>query len=118
VLVAEDREEVRNLALRVLRRYGYDVLEAATGAAALLVAAGHEASIHLLLTDVVMPEMGGRERAERLREARPYVKVIFMSGYTDDAVGLRTILEDGVDFIQKPFSIVELAAKVRAVLDG
>lgn len=118
VLVAEDRDEVRNLAVRVLRRLGYTVLQADTGAAALRVAAGHDAPIHLLLTDVVMPEMGGKELAECLRKALPDVKVIFMSGYADETFGPRSVLEDGTEFIQKPFSIVELATKVRAVLDG
>ncbi len=117
VLLVEDEEEVRTLTRRVLRGCGYYVLEAADGDAALRVAAGHDGPIHLLLTDVVMPGMGGRPLAQRLLAIHPKAKVLYISGYTDDAVVRHGVLEDRVHFLQKPFSPVALALKLREVLD-
>ncbi|HJQ23668.1 MAG TPA: PAS domain S-box protein [Blastocatellia bacterium] len=118
VLLAEDEEVVRRLAREVLEGYGYRVLEAGNGGAAFSACVGHDGPIHLLITDVVMPGMGGRDLANRLSRLRPEMKVLFMSGYTDDAIVHHGVLEAGIPFIQKPFSPDDLARKVREVLDG
>lgn len=117
ILVVEDSEMLRNLACRVLRNHGYNVLEADNGARALLICEQHVGSIDLVLTDVVMPEMSGRQLAEHLRKRRMGAKVLFMSGYTDDAVIRHGILEAEVSFLQKPFTPSSLAQKVREVFD-
>jgi PAS domain S-box-containing protein len=116
VLVVEDVAAVRAVTREMLQRYGYHVLDAADGAAALQLAADHHAPIHLLLTDVVMPDLNGRDLAERLSAARPDMKVLFMSGYTDDAVVRHGILQEGIAYLQKPFTPRSLSAKVRKVL--
>ena len=117
VLVAEDRADVRRLAAKVLRKSGYEVLEAESGDVALALAGKHMGAIHALLTDAVMPGMTGRVLAERLRATRPNTRVIFMSGYTDDAVLERNMVESGMTFVQKPFTPAGLAAAVRSALD-
>ena len=117
ILVVEDDDLVRRLAERILRSTGYTVLDARSGEEALSVARHHQGPIHLVLTDVVMPGMGGRRLSEALAQVRPEVKVIFMSGYTDEVV-LRQGLEAGAAFVQKPFSPLALAHKVREVLDA
>ncbi len=117
VLLAEDEEVVRTLAREVLETYGYRVLEAANGGAALLICERHEEPIHLLITDVVMPEMSGRELADRLAALRPEMKVLYMSGYTDNAIVHQGVLDEEANFIQKPFAPRRLARKVREVLD-
>jgi len=117
VLIVEDDDALRTLATKVLQRYGYRVLEAREGEEALRVTDEHEGPIQLMLTDVVMPGMDGRELAERLQPLHPEIKVIYMSGYTDDAIARHGILEPGLEFIQKPFSPEGLACKVREVLD-
>jgi CheY-like chemotaxis protein len=116
VLLVEDEEAVRMLAREVLRRHGYQVLEARHGLDALRVAERHGSAIHLLITDVVMPFMSGRDLANRLSEVRSDLKVLFMSGYTDHAVMHRDVTP-GAAFIQKPFTPDALARKVRSVLD-
>ncbi len=118
VLVAEDDEQVRRLVLSILRRYGYDVLEAKDAGEALLHCERHQGPIHLLVTDVVMPHMSGRELADRLAAIRPDLNVLFMSGYTEDAILRHGIASTAVSFVQKPFTAIELAKKVRAVLDS
>lgn len=117
VLVVEDNEMVRSLAGRVLRHQGYTLLEAESGESALRLAAAHPGPIHLLLTDVVMPRMSGRNLAERLRQERPELRVLYMSGYTDNVIAHHGVLEPGTPLIQKPFTPQALAQKVRAVLD-
>ena len=117
VLLAEDEDGVRGLARLVLERAGYTVLEAPDGGAALALGGGHAGPIHLLVTDVVMPGMGGRELAGRLTTLRPGIGVLFLSGYTDDTVVRHGVLEEDVAFLQKPFSPAALAQKVREVLD-
>lgn len=117
VLVVEDEGEVRKVAVRVLRSQGYRVLEASQGLDAFLICEEHEGPIHLLLTDVVMPRMGGREMADRIAEIRPEIKVLYMSGYTDNAIVHYGVLEKGMNFVQKPFSMESLVRKVREVLD-
>jgi PAS domain S-box-containing protein len=117
VLLAEDAAGVRAVAREVLKRNGYSVIPASDGQAALELAASHSGPIHLLVTDVIMPEMSGRQLADRLREVRSELKVLFVSGYTDDAIIRHGILEPGIAFLQKPFTPEVLARKVRAVLD-
>jgi CheY-like chemotaxis protein len=117
VLVAEDESSVRNLATHILRHQGYKVLEAADGEEALRVTQECLGEINLLLTDVVMPRMGGKELADRLKTLRPRVKVLFISGFPDEAIAHHGVLTPGIDFLQKPFSPAALAQKVREVLD-
>jgi len=118
ILLAEDEEVVRKLVCDVLERCGYHVLEAANGGAALSACESYEGPIHLLITDVVMPGMGGRDLANHLASLRPEMKVLFMSGYTDDAIVHHGILDAGIPFLQKPVSPDEMTRKVREVLDG
>jgi PAS domain S-box-containing protein len=118
ILFAEDEEDVRNLVSSFLESLGYRVLPAADGSFASQVAQSHKGEIDLLLTDVVMPKTGGRELAEDLRRTIPSLKVLFMSGYTSDAIIRSAVLESGEAFMQKPFSMQSLARKVREVLDA
>ncbi len=118
ILVVEDEDQVRELASRILRWHGYRVLEAANGGEGLLVCEQHQGPIHLILSDVIMPRMSGQDMAQRIRSLRPEAKLLFMSGYTDDAIARHGVLDEEVNFIGKPFSVVKLAAKVREILDG
>ena len=118
VLVVEDEPGVRAVILRTLREQGYIVLEARHGLEALHLGTQPLAKIHLLLTDVVMPQVSGREVAENLTRIHPEIRVLYMSGYTDDAVVRYGILAEGTDFLQKPFTPSMLAHKVREVLDN
>jgi CheY-like chemotaxis protein len=118
VLVVEDDASVRALTRHVLWQAGYTVLEAADGDEALRVGAGHAGPIHLVVTDVVMPGRAGREVAEKLAERHPTVRVLFVSGYTDDAVVRHGVLHERMNFLQKPFTPAGLARKVREVLDS
>lgn len=117
ILLVEDDDTLRKLAAEVLAVYGYRVLEASNGGSALLICERHPEPIHLLITDVVMPEMGGVETAERLGRIRPDMKVLFMSGYTNNTIVHQGVMEADVNFIQKPFSPADLARKIRSVLD-
>ena len=116
ILLVEDEEEVRKLAVRVLERQGYKVLAARDGDEALILCEQHQGPIHLMLTDVVMPGMDGHEVAKRLESFHPEMKVLYMSGYTDDAIVLHGVLVEGVNYIQKPFTVDALTKKVREVL--
>jgi PAS domain S-box-containing protein len=117
ILLVEDEEQVRTLAKNVLKRQGYSVVDANDAAAAIALASTHQGRIHLLLTDVVMPKMSGRELVEKLGPTRPDMKVLFMSGYTDDTIVHHGVLGAGVAFLQKPITPDTLARKVREVLD-
>jgi two-component system cell cycle sensor histidine kinase/response regulator CckA len=101
-----------------LRSSGYTVLEARDGLEAVRVSQQHPGPIDILVTDLVMPRMGGRQLASLLAQARPRMRILFMSGYTDEAVLLHGVFEAGVAFLQKPFSLLVLARKVREVLDA
>jgi CheY-like chemotaxis protein len=116
ILLVEDELAVRRLASKLLRQQGYTVLEAANGLEALRLAADQKQPIHLLLTDVVMPGMSGPELALHLGQEQPDLKVIYMSGYADDALGNHGILAEGMDFLQKPFTPHDLAVRVRESL--
>jgi signal transduction histidine kinase len=118
ILLAEDEEGVRALARKVLQSHGYVVLDAADGPGALARAAAHAERIDLLLTDVIMPGLSGRHLAERVLTARPGIRVVFMSGYTDDAIVRHGVLAAGVAYVQKPFTPEGLLRKVREVLDA
>jgi CheY-like chemotaxis protein len=117
ILVVEDEKSIRVTIERFLEDLGYSVLVAERADAALRLAAEHGAEINLLISDVVMPGMSGRALAERLTERRPGLRCLFISGYTADVIASRGVLDDGVDFLAKPFTRDELARKVRAILD-
>ena len=118
ILLVEDEANLRYLARQYLEKQGYKVIEAADGAVAMQIAVAHEAIIHLLLTDVIMPGMNGRELAQRIAEIRPNVKILYMSGYTENVIGHNGIMEPGVRLLQKPFNLRDLKSKVREVLDA
>ncbi|HMD72005.1 MAG TPA: two-component regulator propeller domain-containing protein [Bryobacteraceae bacterium] len=116
ILLVEDQDAVRTLTSAALKRLGYRVIEASDGEDAILVVAGHPERIHLLLTDVVLPGMNGKELSERLKALRPDLKVMFTSGYTADVIAQRGVLDQGLSFLQKPYDLHELAAKVGELL--
>ena len=118
ILLVEDETHVRELVAQMLQASGYTVLTAADPAAALTLSDRHPGPIHLLLTDVVMPEMSGRELRQRLKSLRPRTRVLYMSGYTDEALGRHGVLEPGTFLLQKPFRVGALGQKVREVLDA
>ncbi|HEV8375549.1 MAG TPA: response regulator, partial [Candidatus Polarisedimenticolia bacterium] len=118
VLLVEDEEKVRSMARQVLEFHGYSVLEAKDWNEAEQHSERHSAPIHLLLTDMVMPGVNGREVYERLAARRQDLKVVYMSGYTETAIVNRGILEPGTAFIQKPFELHVLLSKIREVLDA
>ncbi|MCZ7584197.1 MAG: response regulator [Deltaproteobacteria bacterium] len=117
ILIVEDEDAVRNLAERILKKSGYTVLTAARGSDALRLCAEHDGAIDLLITDVIMPQMSGREIADRLSALQPTLKVLYMSGYTDDAIVHHGVLDPGTNFVGKPFSSADLTIKVRNVLE-
>jgi PAS domain S-box-containing protein len=118
ILLVEDEANLRYLARQYLEKQGYRVLEAADGAVAVQIAVAHEGTIHLLLTDVIMPGMNGRELEQRISEIRPNVKVLYMSGYAENVIGRDGTLDEGVRLLQKPFTLRDLNSKVREVLDS
>jgi CheY-like chemotaxis protein len=117
VLLVEDEPSILAIAQKVLDRLGYTVLAAATPGKALQLAEAHAGKIHLLMTDVVMPEMNGRDLARELLARKPETKCLFMSGYAADVIVHQGVIEKGVQFIQKPFTMADLAAKVRETLE-
>ncbi len=118
ILLVEDETNLRYLARQFLEKQGYRVIEAADGAVAMQIAVAHEGVIHLLLTDVIMPGMNGRELAQRVAEIRPNVKILYMSGYTENVIGRNGTLDAGIRLLAKPFTLRELNLKVREVLDS
>ena len=118
ILFVEDEQSVRELVRDYLGKSGYRVLQAADGVQALEVAAAHKGPIHILVTDVVMPRLSGRELVTRITGSRPAIKILYISGYTDDSIFRHGVLEGGVAFLQKPFNLKDLAQKIRQVLDG
>ena len=117
ILVVEDEAGIRALVRKILRRQGYVVLEASNGDDALKICSGHKGKIDLLVTDVMMPRMSGRELADRLTALRPDLRVLYVSGYTDDAMLSSGSFPSGTAFLQKPFTLGSLLGKVREVLD-
>ena len=113
ILLVEDDIHVRDLAYEILMGHGYTVLKAKNGKKALEVCSLHDDAIDLLLTDVVMPEMNGKELFSILRKEHPNMKVIYMSGYTENIISHHGVLDEGLQFIQKPFTVNNLTAKVR-----
>jgi len=116
ILLVEDEPALRSLTKRILSSAGYTVLDADSGEEALAVLAAHTAPVHLLLTDVVMPGMNGRDLATRVVAVRPGIRVLFASGYTDDAIFRHGVLDDGSCFISKPYAPGELRRKIREAL--
>jgi two-component system cell cycle sensor histidine kinase/response regulator CckA len=117
ILVVEDDRQILTLAQKILEKQGYTVIPAALPGEALVLCEKHPGDIHLLITDVVMPAMNGKELKERIEKRKPGIKVLYMSGYTANIIAHRGVLAEGVQFIQKPFSVDSLARKVREVLD-
>jgi len=116
ILIVEDAPAVRGIMRQVLTRLGYQVLEAHDGESAIDLSAKHNGTIDLLLTDVIMPRMGGRVLADEIAKQRPGIRVLYVSGYTDDAIVRHGVLEPGVHYLEKPFTPDTLAQKVRGVL--
>ncbi|MDM8539913.1 response regulator [Desulfococcaceae bacterium HSG9] len=117
ILLTEDEKHVRRFAYDLLKSQGYTVIEAGNGTEALALLEEYDGPVHLLMTDVVMPGMNCKELFTRVAEKRPGIKALYMSGYTDNVIAHHGVLEEGVNFIQKPFSVKALAAKVREILD-
>jgi CheY-like chemotaxis protein len=118
ILLVEDETNLRRLARQYLENQGYTILEAEDGAAALQIVDGHKGTIDLLLTDVIMPGMNGRELAAHITQLVPAIRVLYMSGYTENAVGHDGMLDAGINLLQKPFSLPALKDRVREVLDS
>jgi two-component system, cell cycle sensor histidine kinase and response regulator CckA len=118
ILLVEDEEPLRKVIIELLTQIGYHVLSAANGKEAIEVAKTYPDKIHLLITDVIMPEISGPELAGELCTARPDLKVIYISGYTDDSLAPEGVLQPGTVLVNKPFSVRVLSAKMREVLDS
>lgn len=116
ILLVEDELNVREVGVKILEQLGYHVLQAADGIQALEVAEGYEGGLHLLITDVVMPRMSGRELAERLKTRFPAIRVLYISGYAEEALSPGGMLEADIHYLPKPFTAAMLAQKVREVL--
>jgi two-component system cell cycle sensor histidine kinase/response regulator CckA len=117
ILLVEDERIVRELAIKILKRLGYSVLDAADGDHAIAVAKEYKDTINLLMTDVVMPGINGRQLADNLIRLHPEMKILYTSGYTDDAIGSHGIIEEDLNFIAKPYSLQDLAQRIRELLD-
>lgn len=117
VLLVEDDEQILELAETILEEHGYTVLASQTAEDACLICEKYPGDIHLLVTDVVMPKMNGRELQERISGLRPGIRTLYMSGYTADIIARRGVIDEGINFIGKPFSLQSLVEKVREVLN-
>jgi signal transduction histidine kinase len=117
ILVAEDEEQVRKMVVRAMEKYGYNVLQAGNGLEAIQRASSYKDTIHLLLTDTVMPKMNGKELCDELKKTRPEISILFMSGYPREVLSQQGTIDPSIKLIQKPFSNNELAERVRLVLD-
>ena len=117
ILLVEDEENLRRLARQSLENQGYNVIDAPDGGAAIQISQAHKGPIHLLLTDVIMPGMNGRELANKVAPTRPEMRVLYMSGYTENHIGHNGTLDEGITLLQKPFTLPALKAKVREMLD-
>ena len=118
ILLVEDESTILNTTRTMLEKQGYAVLAANTPGQALRLARQHPGKIHLLMTDVIMPEMNGRDLAKTLLALHPHLKLLFMSGYTTDIIARNGALDEGLKFIAKPFSVQALAIKIREALDS
>jgi CheY-like chemotaxis protein len=118
ILVVEDEDEVRNLVCEMLQINGYNILEASNGENALSICKQYKEPIHLVLTDIVMPKMSGHDLVARLLHIQPQMKILYMSGYTDIALIHKGMLDSDIKFIQKPFTPLDLARKIRGILDN
>ncbi len=118
ILILEDDDDVRRSTIRILRKHGYRTLEASNSDEALQIFQKRKDPIHLLLTDVVMPGLSGPEVARRLKNFKPHMKVLFMSGYTENGILHQGVLDKKMAYLQKPFSMERLVGKVREVLEG
>jgi PAS domain S-box-containing protein len=117
ILLVEDEENLRRLARQYLENQGYNVIDAPDGSTAIQISQAHQGPIHLLLTDVIMPGMNGRELANKVSPTRPEMRVLYMSGYTENHIGHNGTLDEGITLLQKPFTLPALKAKVREMLD-
>jgi DNA-binding NtrC family response regulator len=117
ILIAEDEPSLRKYISDVLKPLGYKILGAADGEEALRISADYKEDIHLLLTDFIMPGMNGRELADTMQKDRPDMKVLIMSGYTDDVIAQHGVLENGLNFLQKPVTVARMASKIREVFE-
>jgi PAS domain S-box-containing protein len=117
ILLVEDEENLRRLARQYLENQGYNVIDAPDGSTAIQISQAHKSPIHLLLTDVIMPGMNGRELANKVSPTRPEMRVLYMSGYTENHIGHNGTLDEGITLLQKPFTLPALKAKVREMLD-
>ncbi len=118
ILIVEDNPQVRAIAHEMLKHQGYTILLAENGKQALDMLQNHKGRVHLLLTDVIMPMMDGRALAKKATTYHPKIKVLYMSGYTDDVITPRGVLDEDVNFIPKPFTFKALSLKVRRLLDS
>ena len=118
ILIVEDEEIVRELVCQVLSEHGYDVLCAANGVEALQISADHPGKVSLLITDVVMPQIGGLELARRLLALRPDLKVLYVSGYSEDDMSEQGVMSEDMEFLEKPFTPQAITRKVREILAG
>ena len=118
ILVVEDEEHVRSFLVKALGRAGFTILDTGSPREALSIAEDHGDRIHMLISDVIMPEMSGPELAKKIQGLRPGMPVLYMSGYTEDAISFRSDLENGTELLTKPFAPEELCGKVRQILDS
>ena len=116
ILLVEDEGVVREMVQKFLERYGYRVLKASNPKEAIRISSEYTGPIQLLLTDVIMPGMSGKDMAKRVKSERPQIKVVYMSGYTNNTMSLHGVLDKGLEFIEKPFSLTQLARQIRRVL--